>query len=426
MACAGNQLGNPIQCLLTEVRVAFDGVLLKKWGLSCCLPLVECWSTERVSASLSSLNESRLPYVRCSSVARAVCFLDSVTEECRLFDGKWTKEPDKESLLAYTNGSCTTIPDSKNCFKNGRMDNEFLHWRWKPNGCDLPRFDPRMFFKIVRGKTMGFIGDSVSKNHADSLLCLLSKEEVPIDVEKNSKEKFQTWHFPKHDFTLLTLWSEYLVTADELIINGSHSNIYNLHLDKPDPKWTTKLPTLDYAIISDGHWFFRELHLYQDNNMIGCVYCSNPNITKFNVTFAMKMSFRGALKYINECKNCKRLTTFLRTFSPSHFENGTWNNGGNCNRRKPLKEFEVESSEFYKEISDMQNEEIEWVKTESLGKNKHFKVLDITKVMVMRADGHPGSFWGNKWMKGYNDCVHWCLPGPIDVWNDFLLAHLSH
>ncbi|KAJ6887169.1 hypothetical protein NC651_027500 [Populus alba x Populus x berolinensis] len=44
--------------------------------------------------------------------------------------------------------------------------------------------------------------------------------------------------------------------------------------------------------------------------------------------------------------------------------------------------------------------------------------------MLMRPDGHPNSYWGNKWMKGYNDCVHWCIPGPIDAWNDFLIALL--
>ncbi|PWA65916.1 hypothetical protein CTI12_AA330200 [Artemisia annua] len=114
----------------------------------------------------------------------------------------------------------------------------------------------------------------------------------------------------------------------------------------------------------------------------------------------------------------------LRTFSPSHFENGTWDNGGNCNRTNPLKDYEVESSEFYREISRMQNEEIERANKECLEKEKRFKVMDITMVMAMRADGHPRSHWGNKWMKGYNDCVQWCLPGPIDVWNDFLMAHL--
>ncbi|GJT63887.1 protein altered xyloglucan 4-like protein [Tanacetum coccineum] len=107
--------------------------------------------------------------------------------ECRLFEGEWVREPDGKSSLTYTNGSCVTIPDSKNCFKHGRVDTEFLHWRWKPNGCELPRFDPRKFLRIVRGKTMGFIGDSVSRNHVDSLLCLLSKVVRSFGVRRYEK-----------------------------------------------------------------------------------------------------------------------------------------------------------------------------------------------------------------------------------------------
>ncbi|PWA58533.1 protein ALTERED XYLOGLUCAN 4 [Artemisia annua] len=344
--------------------------------------------------------------------------------ECRLSEGEWVRKPYGESLLAYTNTSCPTMPDWKNCFKHEREDTDFLNWRWKPNECELPRFDPGKFLRIVRGKRMGFIGDSVSRNHVDSLICLLSKEEAPVNIHNDSDDRFPAWHFPNHDFTLLTLWSRYLVAADELVVNGSNSGMFSLNLDKVDDNWARQLPTLDYAIISDGHWFFRPVHIYQNNIKIGCVYCNEPNITNLNMTSAMRMSFRAALRYINDCKECKPLMTILRTFSPAHFENGTWNNGGNCKRTKPLLEFEVESREFNRETSGMQNEEIERARRECSSKKKKFKVMDITMAMAMRADGHPGSHWGNKWMKGINDCLHWCLPGPIDVWNDFLIAHL--
>lgn len=81
--------------------------------------------------------------------------------------------PDLQGSL-YTNWSCSTIPTSKNCFHHGRKDTEFLKWRWKPHQCQLPRFDPNTFLEFVQGKKLGFIGDSVARNHMDSLLCLLS------------------------------------------------------------------------------------------------------------------------------------------------------------------------------------------------------------------------------------------------------------
>lgn len=93
-------------------------------------------------------------------------------EKCDLYEGRWI--PDFEGSQ-YTNSSCATIPISKNCFRNGRKDRDFLNWRWKPEKCDLPRFDPKAFLEIVRGKTLAFIGDSVARNHMESLLCLLSQ-----------------------------------------------------------------------------------------------------------------------------------------------------------------------------------------------------------------------------------------------------------
>jgi hypothetical protein len=99
-------------------------------------------------------------------------FLVFVEKDCDLFKGHWVRESRGH---LYTNSSCTTIPESKNCFKNGRKDMDFLNWRWKPDECELPRFDARSFLQIVQGKKMAFIGDSVARNHMESLQCLLSQ-----------------------------------------------------------------------------------------------------------------------------------------------------------------------------------------------------------------------------------------------------------
>nr|GMC91630.1 protein ALTERED XYLOGLUCAN 4-like [Ipomoea batatas] len=98
-------------------------------------------------------------------------------ESCDLFDGGWVEE--KEGPL-YSNLSCPTIPLSKNCFYHGRKDRDFAYWRWKPEGCELPRFNPKAFLSIVKGKTMAFIGDSLARNHMESLLCLVSM--VSLDL----------------------------------------------------------------------------------------------------------------------------------------------------------------------------------------------------------------------------------------------------
>jgi len=55
------------------------------------------------------------------------------------------------------------------------------------------------------------------------------------------------------------------------------------------------------------------------------------------------------------------------------------------------------------------------------------EAMQVTRMAGLRADGHPGAymhpfpFAGGARDKVPNDCVHWCLPGPIDTWNEILL-----
>ncbi|KAG8638230.1 hypothetical protein MANES_14G015700v8 [Manihot esculenta] len=271
---------------------------------------------------------------------------------------------------------------------------------------------------------MAFIGDSVARNHVESLLCLLSLVEVPLSTYRDDDDRFRTWHFPENNFTVMVLWTRFLVMGEERIINGKNSDSFDLHLDKLDKNWTSKLPEMDYAIISDVHWFYRRHFLHDNENMIGCIYCSEPNIKSYTVEFALERVIRLVLNYINECKECKSLVTLLRTGSPAHFENGAWNTGGNCNRTSPFQESEISLEGIEWRLRNMQVDEIKRA-SKVKKKGKRFAILDVTKAMLMRPDGHPDSHWDDKWMKGYKDCVHWCMPGPIDAWNDFLMAVLK-
>ncbi|KAL4360834.1 hypothetical protein GQ457_04G033440 [Hibiscus cannabinus] len=209
-------------------------------------------------------------------------------------------------------------------------------------------------WNLFMGKKLAFIGDSVARNHMESLLCLLSKVESPIDRYKDSDDRNRIWYFPGHEFTLMILWTKFLVHGEERVINGSSSGIFDLHLHKVDEKWSKDLPAIDYIIISDAHWFFRTIYLNDDTGVVGCVYCDTPNSEGDPSADDFAGSFRER---------------------------------------------------------DM-----------GLGRKMQ---LDVTRAMLMRPDGHPGEFWGNKWMQGHNDCVHWCLSGPIDVWNDFLMPVLK-
>lgn len=100
-----------------------------------------------------------------------VWLLKTFAEKCDLFTGDWIPNP---SGPIYTNQSCSFIESHQNCMNNGRPDTGYLYWRWNPRDCDLPPFDPERFLEIMRNKRWALIGDSISRNHVQSLLCMLS------------------------------------------------------------------------------------------------------------------------------------------------------------------------------------------------------------------------------------------------------------
>lgn len=59
------------------------------------------------------------------------------SKNCDLFRGTWMKD---EEYPLYRPGSCPYVDEGFDCQNNGRPDSEYLKWRWKPDGCDLPRF----------------------------------------------------------------------------------------------------------------------------------------------------------------------------------------------------------------------------------------------------------------------------------------------
>ncbi|TXG57852.1 hypothetical protein EZV62_015681 [Acer yangbiense] len=345
-------------------------------------------------------------------------------KRCDIFSGEWVPNPEAPY---YSNTTCWAIHENQNCMKYGRPDTEFMKWRWKPDGCDLPIFNPAQFLEIVRGKSLAFVGDSVARNQMQSLICLLSRVEYPVDVSYTPDERFKRWKYTTYNFTLAMYWTPHLVKAKEADSNGpTHTGLFNLYLDEFDEEWTTQIEDFDYIVISAGHWFFRPMVFYENNQVVGCRYCLKDNVTDLPMSYGYRKAFRTAFKAINSLENFKGIT-FMRTFAPSHFENGLWNEGGNCVRTKPIRSNETALEGIDFELYMTQLEEFKIA--EKLGNKRglKFRLLDTTQATLLRPDGHPSRYGHlpNENVTLYNDCVHWCLPGPIDTWSDFLLEMLK-
>lgn len=59
---------------------------------------------------------------------------------------------------------------------------------------------------------------------------------------------------------------------------------------------------------------------------------------------------------------------------------------------------------------------------ESAVAGTYVKLLNITALSMERGETHVSKYGGGK---GGHDCLHWCLPGVPDTWNEILLAELA-
>ena len=106
----------------------------------------------------------------CHSMHSSV--IHSGPEDCDIFSGQWIPSTDP---VPYTSATCPYISSHQSCLLNGRTDIHFLKWRFKPHGCDLDAFDAKQLLNSMRGKSIAFLGDSLSRNQMESLLCLLNE-----------------------------------------------------------------------------------------------------------------------------------------------------------------------------------------------------------------------------------------------------------
>uniref|UniRef100_A0ACD5ZE34 Uncharacterized protein n=1 Tax=Avena sativa TaxID=4498 RepID=A0ACD5ZE34_AVESA len=350
---------------------------------------------------------------------------------CDLTRGDWV--PDDAEAPYYTNLTCPFIDDHQNCMKFGKPSLEFVRWRWRPDGCELPRFDAARFLDAMRGKSMAFVGDSLARNHFKSLLCLLSKVAQPVEVgaapeiDVTGRAVRQDYYFGSHDFTASLFWSPFLVKAN---LSNATLGMWDVHLDTADVRWAAHVTDFDYVVLSGTNWFFRSSVYYEGGRAVACnggTICGASNVTtELAVPRALRAAFRTALGAMATNKGFHGKAV-LRMVTPTHFENGEWNTGGDCVRTRPYRRGDRAVS-----AAEYRNAQVEALReTEAAAATRNgaeLLLMDITEAMELRPDGHPSRYGhppgGSVEGSFVVDCLHWCLPGPIDLWSELLLQML--
>ncbi|XP_061953410.1 protein YLS7 [Populus nigra] len=345
---------------------------------------------------------------------------------CDLDQGSWFYD----SLgPLYTNNTCPVLTQMQNCQGNGRPDKEYENWRWKPSQCDLPRFNAKKFLELMRGKTIAFIGDSVARNQMESMLCLLWQVEAP---KNRGNKKMQRYFFRSTSTMVVRIWSSWLVHQTSESIDFAPKGVVKLHLDAPDEHFMEFIPNFDVIVLSSGHWFAKQSVYVLNNEIVGgqLWWPDRSRPMKINNVEAFGISVETILTSIATHPNFTGLT-ILRTYSPDHYEGGAWNTGGSCTgKEKPLAPGELVENGFTEIMHKKQITGFDRAINKATNKSK-LKLMDITESFGYRHDGHPGPYRSpdpNKLTKRGphgkpppQDCLHWCMPGPVDTWNELVL-----
>ncbi|XP_057798408.1 protein trichome birefringence-like 18 isoform X2 [Salvia miltiorrhiza] len=376
--------------------------------------------TESVDSSAAVTNLSQ------PNVAEAVGSSpgDTYVAECDLYHGKWIHDA---AGPLYRNDSCPIITQMQNCQGNGRPDKDYENWRWKPSQCDLPRFDARKFLELMRGKTLAFIGDSVARNQMESMLCILWQVEAP---KNRGNKKMQRYYFRSTSTMIVRIWSSWLVHQTSEPFDYAPAGVTKLHLDAPDEGFMEYITEFDVIVLSSGHWFAKQSVYILNNEIVGgqLWWPDKSRPKKIDNIEAFGISVETILTTMGTHPNYTGIT-IVRSFSPDHYEGGAWNTGGSCTgKERPLEGKFVENG-FTNIMHEKQVNGFNRAVEKKTNKSK-IKLMDITEVFSYRHDGHPGPYRSpdpNKITKRGpdgkpppQDCLHWCMPGPVDTWNELV------
>ncbi|CAL5037740.1 unnamed protein product [Urochloa decumbens] len=357
-------------------------------------------------------------------------------KNCNYSEGQWVWAPGH--ARRYNATECN-VKERQDCLRNGRPDTGYLDWRWQPAGCPLPAFDARTFLSAVRGKHVAFIGDSMARNQAQSLICLLTSAYpyyrlLYRDVGQH-RHNFWSYSFPSYNVKVSYYWAPFLVRGkgkpEDDAIKENH-----VHLDVPGDRWAADADTIDVAVLAAGHWLLNGAIYYNGSEVIGAHNAPDElNYTRIGYAWPLHVAYRTAVERLSSGGGRPR-TVVLATFSPSHFEGRPVDSPTACTKMEPYKEGERELEWIFKEVRDVVYDEAELARARVGGGGDNggatrIEVLDVTKLAWMRPDGHPSVYMNYQPFehgvpeKMNSDCLHFCLPGPVDTFNEILVQVLK-
>ncbi|KAL1819175.1 hypothetical protein DCAR_0415409 [Daucus carota subsp. sativus] len=349
------------------------------------------------------------------------------SESCDLFSGKWVF--DNESYPLYQEDECTFMSDQLACQKFGRKDLNYQHWRWQPHQCNLPRFNATVLLERLRNKRMVFVGDSLNRGQWVSMVCLVDKSIPPglKSMHFSFNNSLITLKAKEYNASIEFYWAPLLVesNSDDPVNHRLPDRIVRAQaIDKHARHWTDA----DILIFNTYLWWKRPFM----NTLWGTFGSTDGIFKRVEMLRSYEMALRTWSDWLEFHIDRNKSQLYFMSMSPTHEWGEEWGRTTNdtCyNEQEMIEQEGYRGSGTDPRMMRIVEDTIDDLRKRGL----QVKLMNITQLSEYRKDGHP-SIYRKQWEAlseeqlanptSYSDCIHWCLPGVPDVWNELLYAHI--
>lgn len=303
-------------------------------------------------------------------------FAPDANASCSMYEltrGRWIDAPDVPAGYGFCQ-----LDKRQDC--RAFREQPYLGRAWVPDNplCPVARVRPREYLSCFRNKRVAFVGDSLARNMQQALQCALMESPEPAREFRDGYKLEYDSRYPTYG-------------VDLLIRTGGHPS--TSWRDYLSPENIAELAAFDVVVVSTGsHWRRAESGV-RAGDQAGVVEAVRARVDALlQLPERVQLIWRGP-----------DLNHWSGDASDKPWERPCGNSSSDA-ERDPLPAW------------------IRYAAREATAGTR-IQFMDVTQMTAPRPDAHPGSV-SHVDGKGRFDCLHWCLPGVPDAWNDVLYTYL--